>query len=175
MPNATATTSAPAEIFSLARSSSDWLDASAVRALLKQNLGYTARQVSVSCRHSRQYLTITIRDASVDIARVEAFAGSLETWSMATDDVVTGQSFEVTTSSEVDKAHAAPFIDEAFDIALGLIEPGQFKTASNGAVVISQGFDIIVQRGTSRPHFAGSRDYAVRKDGHQLALAIARA
>lgn len=166
---------ASAPVIAMNRKSGDWLENSEIRGLLKQNLGYTAKQVSVRARHSSQYVTITIRDASVDIARVEAFAKSLSTWSMGMDDVVTGQSIDVTTTREVDAAHAAPFLEEAFQIAFELTEAGRVKTASNGVDVISQGFDFIVQRGSGRYRYAGSRDSVLDKSSFQLALAIARA
>lgn len=163
------------EVFQFVRKSSDWLAPSEIRTLLKKNLGYTSRQVTVSARHSRQYVTVTVRDASVDLARVESFRKSLDTWSMAQDDVVSGQSIEVRTTSEVDAIHAAPFVDEAAKIAFELTQPGQWKNATNGANVHFQGFDFVVSRTGFDRHFGGSRDGAISKSSHQLALAIARA
>lgn len=164
------------EFFQFVRKGHEWLTPAEIRSLLKNNLGYTSKQVSVSARHSRQYLTMTVRDASVDLERVRRFRKSLDTWSMAQDDVATGQSIEVRTTSEVDAIHAAPFVDEAATIAFELTQPGQIKVAKNGNFVIYQGFDFIVQRGNhGQPHYAGSRDAAVSKSSVQLALAIARA
>ena len=176
MSNALPAPAASAEIFTFTRKSNDWLENSEIRKLLKQNLGYTAKQVTVSARHSRQYVSITVRDACVDVAQVKAFGKSLSTWSMTIDDVVTGQLIEIKTTREVDAAHAAPFVEEAFQIAFALTEPGKAKTASNGVYVICQGHDFICKRQNSNDyHYGGSRDDAVSKSSFQLALAIARA
>ena len=172
----TAQSHAVADVVKFDRHPSKWLEASELRGLLKQNLGYSSKQVSVSARNSRQYLTVTVRDPKVDLARVEAFAKSLSTWSMAMDNVVTGQSITVTTTGDVDDAHAAPFVEEAFEIAFAAREPGFIRTASNGVFVMHQGFDFVVSRGLNgNPRFGGSRDSAMSKRSKTLALAIARA
>jgi hypothetical protein len=93
----------------LPRSSNDWISAADLRALIKQTLGYNQRQVTVR-GESSQYLKIIVRDAAVDVAAVEQLAKGLHTWSMAIDDYVTGQSVHVSTTAEVDAAHAAPFV-----------------------------------------------------------------
>lgn len=111
------TTTAAAAVLPFVRNSFDWIEPVELRALLKNNLGLNARQVSVSSKHGTQYLKITIRDARVDVHAVKEFAKSLNTWEMDVTDYVTGQSIEVTTSDEVDDAHAAPFLDLAREIA----------------------------------------------------------
>ena len=164
------------EVSQFVRKSSTFLDTAEIRALVKKNLGYTSKQISVSARHSRQYVTMTVRDATVDLDRVEHFRKSLDTWIMAIDDCVTGQSIEVCTTSEVDAIHAAPFVEEAAQIAFELTQPGQWKRASNGADVVNQGFDFIVQRGNIGARtYGGGRDSAMLKQSITLALAIARA
>lgn len=84
-----------------ARKSNDWITPAELRTLLKANLGLNAKQVSVKQRSSLGYLTITIRDASVNVAAVEQFAKTFDTWSMDMTDYVTGQSIDVTLSDEV--------------------------------------------------------------------------
>lgn len=95
------------------RSPREWVTTADLRALLKSKLGYNAKQVSAKCRHSQQYLDLTIRDAGVDVAAVTAFAATLDSWSMDQTDYCTGQSVNVSTTGEVDAIHAAPFIEEA--------------------------------------------------------------
>lgn len=90
-----------------ARKSNDWTNPGALRALLKKNLGLSARQVSVKKGHSLGYLTITIRDAAVNVASVEQFAKTFNTWDMDVTDYVTGQSVDVTLSDEVRATLAA--------------------------------------------------------------------
>lgn len=99
-----------AEVTPIRTSTSDWLSCSEIRALLKSKLGYNARQVTVKERSSAQYLTITVRAASVDLKKVQAFAKGLDTWTMDNTDYCEGQSIHVVTTSEVDAIHAAPFI-----------------------------------------------------------------
>lgn len=96
-----------------ARSARNWLTTADLRALLKSQLGLNSRQVTAKCRHSQQYLDLIIRDASVDVAAVQAFAAGLDTWSMDNTDYCSGQSVNVSTTSEVNAIHAAPFLDEA--------------------------------------------------------------
>lgn len=88
------------------RNVNEWVTPEKLRALIKANLKLNARQVTVKCAHSLQYVTLTIRDAGVDIAKVEAFAKSFATWSMDNSDYVTGQSVEVVLASEVREALA---------------------------------------------------------------------
>jgi hypothetical protein len=171
-----ATANSTVEVFQFVRDSSKKINRQQIQRLIKNNLGFDSRQISVSVSKSLQYVTLTVRDASVDLDRVRCFRKSLDTWSMAQDDVVSGQSIEVRTTIEVDATHAAPFVDEAAQIAFELTQPGQIKVAKNGNFVICQGFDFIVQRGNcGQPLYAGSRDAAVSKSSFQLALAIARA
>lgn len=125
----------------LTRSSNDWISPAALRVLLKNNLGLNARKVTVREGHSRQYLTITIRDASVDRNAVKAFASTFSTWHMDNTDYVTGQSISVETTREVDAIHAAPYIEE-IKAAMEKVEMGSGIKVSNGAFfwLTSQGF-----------------------------------
>lgn len=79
-------------------------------AALLKTAGWNASKVTVKCKHSQTYLTVTIRDAAVDVAAVKAFCDKHNTWSMDMSDYVSGQSIEVKTTKEVDAAHAAPFL-----------------------------------------------------------------
>jgi hypothetical protein len=136
----------------ITRKSNEWIDAPQLRTLLKQNLGLNARQVTVSRGHSLQYLAITIRDASVDISAVEAFAKSLDTWQMDQTDYVTGQSISVRTSSEVDAIHASQMIDEIRVMIPKFDHCGQGEKLSTGAI-LWRGIDahgFYVQRGQKR-------------------------
>jgi len=90
-----------------ARNAFAWIKPAELRALLKLNLGLNARQVSVSKRHSLQYLTVTIRDASVNIKMVEDFSSKFSTWTMDNTDYVEGQSISVELSDEVKDSLAA--------------------------------------------------------------------
>ncbi len=94
-----------------------------LRALLKQNLGLNARQVSVSKGHSYTWLTITVRDASVDLEAVKAFAAPFDTSHTDVTDYHTGQSVDVKTTREVDDIHAAPHVED-IKRAIALIKSG---------------------------------------------------
>jgi hypothetical protein len=157
------------------RRSNKWIEAPELRGLLKQTLGLNARKVSVSARHSTQYLTVTVRDASVDLKAVEKFCASLNTWTMDQTDYVSGQSINVTTTREVDEAHAAPFHAEASKIAAELEAPGQWTIASNGAAIHFDGWRFEARRGDSyKSYWGGDRSRVIEGKTHHLALAIAR-
>ena len=158
------------------RRANQWVEAPELRGLLKQTLGLNARKVSVSARHSTQYLTVTVRDASVDLKALERFCASLNTWSMDETDYVSGQSINVTTTREVDEAHAAPFLEEAAKIAAELECAGQWIPASTGAHVRFDGWRFEVsQPDVYRSYWGGERSNALAGKLHHLALAIARA
>lgn len=105
------TLEAPA-LVALKRDSNNHTTPAELRALLKQTLGINARQVSVSKGHSYTWLTITVRDASVDLEAVKAFASPFDTSQTDVTDYHTGQSVEVTTTKEVDAVHAAPHVED---------------------------------------------------------------
>ena len=90
----------------------EWVTPAELRGILKEKLGLNARKVSVSSSRGcgNQYLTVTVRDAAVDIAAVSRAVSEFNTWHMDMTDYVTGQSISVKTTAEVDEAHAAPFI-----------------------------------------------------------------
>jgi hypothetical protein len=100
------------EVETLAAARKTFFTTAELRQLLKQNLGLNARQVTVSGRNSITYLTITVRDASVDVAKVKEFAKSCDTWKCDQSDYCSGQSINVETTKEVDAIHAAPFVAE---------------------------------------------------------------
>lgn len=127
----------------IARKKNEWVTTEQLRVLLKNNLDLNARKVSVSRRSSNRYLSITIRDASVDIKAVEDFAAKFNTWTMDNTDYVEGQSIDVSTTREVDAAHAAPFVVEILaKIATAKSNLGQ--TLANGSMLWldEQGFYI---------------------------------
>lgn len=123
-----------ATIESVTRSSNDWTTPAALRVLIKENLGYNARQISVRRRSSNQYLEIVVRDASVNLPAVEAFAAKLATWSIDNTDYCTGQSVHVETTREVNDLHAAPFIEEIKTAVKVILTPdnGTGTKLSNG-------------------------------------------
>lgn len=120
-----------------ARKQSDWITPVALRSLIKTNLGYNARQVTVSTGCSRKWLTITIRDPKVDVMRVQNFANDFDTMECHQDDSYTGQSVSVTTTSEVDDAHGLPFVGEiqAKVAELKLLGHGCGLDLSNGSML----------------------------------------
>ncbi len=58
------------EVFQFVRSSNSFLETAEIRKLLKQNLGYNSKQVSVSARHSIQYVSIKVRKFSARIVAI---------------------------------------------------------------------------------------------------------
>lgn len=100
------------ETLSLPRSNRDYITPAALRQLIKASLGYNARQVTVSTGSSTRYLTITVRDAAVDVAKVRAAAATLDTWTIDNTDYCEGQSLHVVTTKEVDAIHGAPYVAE---------------------------------------------------------------
>lgn len=177
--NAAALSETTAEIIPFVRSSNQFLETKEVAALLKQNLGLNARKVTVSARNSTTYLTVTVRDASVDLAAVTAFCKSLDSWSMDQTDYVTGQSISVATTPLVDAAHAAPFMAEAVAIAQKISDGVAWVEASNGAHVSKPSWNMEVSRpGKYRTAYGATPADVL--DGRRgsvecLALAIARA
>lgn len=121
-------------IATLPRSSSQFVTPVQLRLLLKTNLGLNARQVSVCKGSSLTYLTVTVRDPSVDVEEVRKFVSTFNTWNMDNTDYVTGQSVHVETSREVDQAHAAPFLAEIATATAALLagEPNTVHVLSNG-------------------------------------------
>jgi hypothetical protein len=133
-------------ITTLPRSKSAFVTQAELRALLKSNLGLNARQVTVRKGHSTTWLTITVRDPSVDLAAVKAFARPFDTSYMDQTDYHSGQSVEVDTTTEVDDAHAAPHIEE-IKLAVERIKSGQCGCGtklSNGKRLWSNGRDYYV-------------------------------
>jgi len=131
------------EMAAIPRAPSEYIEPAALRTLLKANLGLSARKVTVSARNSINYLTITIRDASVDIQAVRDLAASLSTWSMAIDDYVSGQSINVELTEEVKTALAGPLLEEIKRVSAKVVL-NQGEGLSTGAVLwlTDQGFYI---------------------------------
>lgn len=130
-------------IATLSRKPSDFIQPKSLRALLKQSLGLSSRKVSVSKGSSITYLTITVRDASVDLQAVKDFAARLSTWSMSIDDCCTGQSISVEIPREVKASLAAPFIEEIKRVA-PTVRMDSGERLSTGAILwlTDQGFHI---------------------------------
>lgn len=160
------------------RSSNDWVTTAQLRALLKSNLGLNSRQVTCAKSHSTQYLEITIRDPLVNRAAVKSFAKSFSTWNMDNTDYVSGQSVNVSTTKEVDAAHAAPYIGEIKAMIPRVAEllqgdgSGGGLTLSTGAVlwVDRQGF--YVGREQERQHYVRAMDDLAGKDWAVESLAL---
>lgn len=102
-----------------------------VRAILK-TAGFNARQVSVRQSSSQTYLTVVVRDPSVDVAKVKSAIKPLHTWSMDQTDYVTGQSVHVETTPEVDAALAAPYIELATELCKKVAESRETSYAIPG-------------------------------------------
>jgi copper chaperone CopZ len=95
-----------------------------IRELIKKTTGYNSRQVSVKAPHSMTYVKVTVRDPKVDIAKVKEAVQPHNTWRMDETDYCEGQSITVETSSEVDEAHAQPFIQTITDVVKEAIASG---------------------------------------------------
>lgn len=173
--NATATNAAPSAPVQFIRKPGEWVTPAQLRALLKSNLGLNARQVTVAKSHSSQYLDITIRDASVDVAAVEAFAKSFATWTMDETDYVSGQSVSVKTTEAVDDSHAAPFMTAAAKVAeyaetMGEAACASFNDVLPGLFVNKDRGEIWLSRGNARRPYR--RGYELRQDWAIRALAL---
>jgi hypothetical protein len=121
-----------------------------LRVMIKTELGYNTRQVSVSSGSSWTYLTITIRDAKVETSKIQALAKSLHTWSMDQSDYCEGQSVRVVETETVRAERAAPFVAE-ITAALQKLATGAADTCielSTGAHLLrsSDGRDVEVFR-----------------------------
>lgn len=151
------TNTATAPIVTATRSPHDHLSTVQIAALLKSNLGLTRRQVSVAAPNSRTYVTITVRDAAVDLAAVRAFAATLHTWTMDQADYCEGQSVHVRTTKDVDAAHAAPFLAEIIQA----VERSQDRTIeplSKGAALWNIDGEMWVMRGHERGTYIRAHD-----------------
>jgi len=178
--NATATNNTEsAAVLPIARKSNQWLDAKDIRNLLKQNLGLNSKQVSVSKGHSTQYMKLTVRDASVELAKVEAFARALDTWNMDVTDYVTGQSLTVETSEEVDAIHRAPFIAKVHEL-IALVPTMEDKAAlilddvCDGLRLWKDAGEVWFTRGERRRCYRRTRSLSEDWSVEALALDIAR-
>lgn len=102
----------------LPRNKNQWITPQELRALLKNNLGITAKQASVKKGCGVRYLDITIRDPRLDFRAVEKFAKTLDTWSMDETDYCDGQSISVHLSDEVKTAMIQKYlhIAQAFEL-----------------------------------------------------------
>ena len=93
------------------------MDTRMIRERIKKELGYNARQVSVRqhpCGYSDSF-TFTVRDATVDIKKVEAFAHQFESIRRDeyTQEILSGANTYVNTrtTESVDAIHAAQYIE----------------------------------------------------------------
>lgn len=131
-----------------ARDSNNWITPAELRALLKANLGLNARQVSVKQNSSSCYLTITIRDASINVSTVEKFAKSFHTWHMDMSDYVTGQSISVALSDEVRETLASQtrHVIEACEIP----EKNQGHEIIPGIMIWTSNNDTYIERRSDR-------------------------
>lgn len=120
---------------SLPRAKSAFISAAALRSLIKRNLGFNARQVTVSQDGSARWLTVTVRDAAVDLKAVKLFADKFDTMVSSQDDSFRGQSVNVATTGQVDAAHAAPFLAEVKAAISHIIRTGETVELSTGAVL----------------------------------------
>lgn len=159
------------------RKANDWVSVSELRSLIKSNLGYNARQVTVSKPHGNQYLHVTVRDAKVDFRKVEEFAKSFNTWTIDNTDYCEGQSINVRSTDEVNNAHAQPYIEEVKRL-VSIAEMGHGYDLSNRFTLwlTEQGF-YVSDCGNSRSQYVNEFD--ARNDVHgwainRLALAVAR-
>lgn len=146
-----------------------------LRVLLKQNLGYSARQVTVAMNGSTGYIRITVRDPAVDVNKVKAFAASFHTWKMGMDDYVSGQSVRVTTTGEVDTAHAAPYLAEIRKVLAGY-KDSEGAILSTGAALCASSQGFYVCKGDARGQYVSDYDAREGRDSavHALAVSVAR-
>ena len=148
----------------------------------KTNLGLNSRQVSVrksTC--GLRYLDLTVRDPGVDVSKVHEFANAISTWKMDEGDNVSGQSISVFTSPEVDKAHAAPFIEEVMRSVETLVanrERNLGTLMSNGKIIepSSFGYRVLNKDTLMRSTDVYAYDVNARTDWaiEGLALALSR-
>jgi len=120
------------------RSLTSWRSAKEVANLLKE-AGWNSSKVSVKAPRL-QYVTVTVRDASVDVAAVKEFCDNLDTWSMGLDDVASGQSITVQTTEAVNMAHAAPFVETIKKAASALAKLVDEEGDSDNQSVAIDGF-----------------------------------
>lgn len=152
-----------------------------LRTLLKQNLGLNQRQVTVRTGCSTTYLTVTVRDPKVDLKTVRDFCAKFDTWTVDNTDYCEGQSVDMTTTREVDDAHAAPFLDE-IKAAIAKLLSIDKSTSAYASVPLSTGANLVYDdgevyvrrdiqnRGSRIRHYEVENDWAVRA----LALQAAR-
>lgn len=91
-----------------------------------------SQAVTVSRRSSLQYVTITIRDAAVDVKKVKAFAATLHTWTKDQTDYRDGQAVDAECTIEVNGAHGAPFVEEIKRAVVEIQKTGSWLGRSSG-------------------------------------------
>ena len=149
----------------------DYVTPETLRALLKSNLGLNARKVSVRQGSSIRYLTIVVRDPSVDVAAVEAFANHFYTWTMDNTDYCEGQSVSVDLSDGVHAAFVARFKDEIL-ASLDEAKAQGGKTLSNGKLLRHSWHGYHVENGEKRGTYVQDFDVDRRTPWAVDALAL---
>jgi len=139
------------------RNCNDWATTQELRALIKKNLGFNAKQVSCSKGHSNQYLTITVRDPKIDISKVYEFAKSFNTWSMDNTDYVQGQSVNVATTREVDDIHCIPNLEE-LKACIPLAVMGSGVPMKNGLTLWLDDRGYYIGKDQKRTHYVSTWD-----------------
>lgn len=167
---------ASAPVLPITRSSRDWVTPAQLRTLLKQSLGYNQRQVTVNTESSDQYVRIVVRDAKVDLKKVEAFASQFHTWSSSQDDCYDGQSVRVKVTDEVKNTLAAPFIEEvkaliAYFVEAEAIGHGATRHLSNGTTLVEDSRGFYIERGDDRTPYVDNFD--ARRGSERAIAALA--
>lgn len=147
---------------------SNFVPAKEIQRRLEAATGYDKRRVRAYAHdESMKCIDLIVSCPRVSIKKVEQFAKSFRT-----DE--SGQIVDVVTTKYVDDSDALRLAGEAYEIVMALTQPGQCRTASNGATVNCIGPDFVVSRDGENPRYGGDRELNLSKKCRTLALAIAR-
>ncbi len=130
------------------RKKSEPLTPEQLRNLLKVNLGLNSKMATVKSGSSMSYLTITVRDACVDIDRVVEFAASLSTWEMDVTDYCSGQSITVEVAGNVQDVLAERVYNRV--VNCDIPKDGQGLEVAPGIILWRNGFEVWMERKEDR-------------------------
>lgn len=149
-------------------STARFVSAKEIQKRLQAVTGYDKNRVRVRAHDaSMKYIDLIISCPIVSVKKVEQFAKSFKTDK-------NGQSIDVVTTRHVDDSDARRFSGEANEIVMALTQPGQCRTATNGATVNCVGLDFLVSRDGGESRYGGDRYSNLSSGCRPLALAIAR-
>jgi len=129
----------------------NYLSTKEIRQIIKEQLGYNTRQVSVKRGCSYSYVICTVRDPKVNLRKVNDLMKSLDTWSMDMVDYCTGQRVAMEIADSVKVVICADILEEC----VNFLENPTNTTIDGVSVTLVDELD---------PYYHGSQLFCVGDD-----------